>query len=82
MANHSQHPTPNDPITFKRTPCELGVGNWEVSWESEIGRWEIGLEDLFEAFGGTREDGARAFLDDRPLYQVRILHHQRDDLIV
>src|ERR1044071_1361954 len=38
------------------------------------------LQDVAEAFRGTRQDGARALLDDRPLDQVRMLDHQIDDL--
>jgi len=42
----------------------------------------IDLHDLFETLCGAREDGPRASLDDRPLNQIGILHHQLDEFIV
>jgi len=42
----------------------------------------IDLENLFKSLCGAREDGPRAFLDDRPLNQIGILHHQLDEFIV
>ena len=42
----------------------------------------VSLQNLFESLGRPRKDGASAFLDDRPLNQIGMLHHQIDDLIV
>ena len=40
------------------------------------------LQDLLEPFRRTREDRARALLDDRPLNEIGMLDHQIDDLTV
>src|SRR5678815_4190646 len=49
---------------------------------SPASRASDGLQNLFESFSRPSQDCARAFLDDRALYQIRIPHHQLDDLIV
>src|SRR5689334_22352711 len=39
-------------------------------------------EDLLQPLRRPRENRPAALLDDRPLDQVRMLHHQIDDLVI
>jgi len=58
-----------------------GVGRLVKPLAARVAR-VVGVDLSEEMIRRAREYCARAFLDDRPLNQIRILHHQLDEFIV